>query len=264
LVGKGGSTIKLTREQSGAEIRISKETLEGSDEKSVAIRGSVEVVRSALIIISQQLAMDNANDLKIRTSRLYVPGGSLSVNSALFFNPMTNPSYGSQYGLGGLGFPGLGGLGSSSTPFSYPQVAYPSPSSASTSTSASLSDPSSLFSAQQSAYYQSASPYLPTPTQQTQQSANTQSRFPQQQQGSGPLETMVVSVPKGLAGAVIGRKGATIAEIRQRSGANIRIDQGTSGPTGSDRAVTITGTRQQNEIAVALVYEKMNTVGPSQ
>lgn len=67
--------------------------------------------------------------------------------------------------------------------------------------------------------------------------------------------SVLISVAESVVGSIIGRGGAVIKEIRQRSRAQIRI--GDPSPTGGDRTITITGSRQCNEVAVALVYEKI-------
>jgi transcription antitermination factor NusA-like protein len=80
----------------------------------------------------------------------------------------------------------------------------------------------------------------------------------QQQQNYGPPseeQTLVLPVPENVMGGVIGRRGVHINEVRQRSGARIKIPQ--SDPTSSERMLTITGTPQANEMAIALIHQKM-------
>jgi len=56
-------------------------------------------------------------------------------------------------------------------------------------------------------------------------------------------------------GTVIGKGGSSINEIRARSGAHIKISELESG--ASDRMITITGTPQANDMAIALIHQKM-------
>jgi len=70
-----------------------------------------------------------------------------------------------------------------------------------------------------------------------------------------PAQTLVVPVPNYIMGTVIGRNGASINDIRTRSGAQIKIAPLESGAT--DRMVTITGTPQANETAIAMIHAKM-------
>jgi len=70
-----------------------------------------------------------------------------------------------------------------------------------------------------------------------------------------PTQTIIVPVPDYLMGTVIGKSGASINEIRARSGAHIKIAELEKG--ASDRMITITGTPQANDLAIALIHQKM-------
>jgi len=74
----------------------------------------------------------------------------------------------------------------------------------------------------------------------------------QQHQGSMPVQ---FQVPNESMGAVIGRAGATINQIRQMSGAKVDIAQ--SVPGMPMRLVTITGTPDQIQMAQYLIQVKM-------
>jgi len=76
-----------------------------------------------------------------------------------------------------------------------------------------------------------------------------------QPQSKVPPQTIVVPVPDYLMGTVIGKGGASINEIRARSGAHIKISELESG--ASDRMITITGSPQSNDMAIALIHQKM-------
>jgi heterogeneous nuclear ribonucleoprotein K len=60
--------------------------------------------------------------------------------------------------------------------------------------------------------------------------------------GNHPTTSTQVSIPKDLAGAIIGKGGSRIRQIRQESGAGITIDEAVAG--SSDRIITITGTQE--------------------
>jgi len=68
-------------------------------------------------------------------------------------------------------------------------------------------------------------------------------------------QTLVVPVPDYLMGGIIGKNGAAINEIRTRSGSRIKIAALEQGAT--DRMITITGTPVANELAVAMIHQKM-------
>lgn len=56
-------------------------------------------------------------------------------------------------------------------------------------------------------------------------------------------ETTQVTIPKDMAGAIIGKGGARITEIRRRSGAQIVIDEAL--PGSNERIISITGSQEQ-------------------
>jgi len=60
-----------------------------------------------------------------------------------------------------------------------------------------------------------------------------------------------VSIPKDLAGAIIGKGGSRIRQIRQESGAGITIDEAM--PGSNDRIITITGNNEQIQNAQYLL-----------
>lgn len=68
-----------------------------------------------------------------------------------------------------------------------------------------------------------------------------------------------VSIPSRLAGAIIGPRGACITQIRQQSGASIRIDEPLPGING--RVITIVGNDDQIHQAVYLIKNAAPQVG---
>lgn len=87
---------------------------------------------------------------------------------------------------------------------------------------------------------------------------------PQQHQqiphsGFGPLGTVMVPVPEHLMAIVIGKKGITIKEIRRASKAEIKVDSEIT-KTG-ERMITISGSEEAIEIAVGMVFDRMNENG---
>uniref|UniRef100_A0A1L8DH17 Putative polyc-binding hnrnp-k protein hrb57a/hnrnp n=1 Tax=Nyssomyia neivai TaxID=330878 RepID=A0A1L8DH17_9DIPT len=75
--------------------------------------------------------------------------------------------------------------------------------------------------------------------------------------GPGPLEmdksTTQVTIPKDLAGAIIGKGGGRIRRIRTESNAFITIDEPL--PGSNDRIITITGTPKQIQTAQYLLQQ---------
>ena len=95
-------------------------------------------------------------------------------------------------------------------------------------------------------------------------------------QQSGPVTTTQVTIPTELAGKsfnlfnftlkilflgiVIGAKGSKISQIRQESGASIKIDS-ESMPGTNDRLITITGNPNQIQQAQFLLQQAVRQSG---
>jgi len=71
----------------------------------------------------------------------------------------------------------------------------------------------------------------------------------------GATVTQQILVPKDMAGAIIGKGGGKINEIRTRSGAQVKIDD--PQPGANERLVTITGTVQASQAALYMIYERL-------
>ena len=70
----------------------------------------------------------------------------------------------------------------------------------------------------------------------------------------GPIITTQVTIPKDLAGSIIGKGGQRIKQIRHESGAAIKIDEPLEG--SEDRIITITGTQDQIQNAQYLLQNR--------
>uniref|UniRef100_A0A8C9T597 Heterogeneous nuclear ribonucleoprotein K n=1 Tax=Scleropages formosus TaxID=113540 RepID=A0A8C9T597_SCLFO len=71
---------------------------------------------------------------------------------------------------------------------------------------------------------------------------------------AGPVITTQVTIPKDLAGSIIGKGGQRIKQIRHESGASIKIDEPLEG--SEDRIITITGTQDQIQNAQYLLQNR--------
>ncbi|KAM8866024.1 heterogeneous nuclear ribonucleoprotein K isoform X1 [Synchiropus splendidus] len=71
----------------------------------------------------------------------------------------------------------------------------------------------------------------------------------------GPVVTTQVTIPKDLAGSIIGKGGQRIKQIRHESGASIKIDEPLEG--SEDRIITITGTQDQIQNAQFLLQNSV-------
>ncbi|KAG5834827.1 hypothetical protein ANANG_G00265720 [Anguilla anguilla] len=74
----------------------------------------------------------------------------------------------------------------------------------------------------------------------------------------GPVITTQVTIPKDLAGSIIGKGGQRIKQIRHESGASIKIDEPLEG--SEDRIITITGTQDQIQNAQYLLQNSVSSL----
>ncbi|XP_067595818.1 poly(rC)-binding protein 3 isoform X11 [Pseudorca crassidens] len=74
---------------------------------------------------------------------------------------------------------------------------------------------------------------------------------------STPASTHELTIPNDLIGCIIGRQGTKINEIRQMSGAQIKIANATEG--SSERQITITGTPANISLAQYLINARLTS-----
>ena len=67
--------------------------------------------------------------------------------------------------------------------------------------------------------------------------------------------TQQIFIPNDMVGAIIGKGGAKINEIRQLSGSVIKINEPQD--NSNERLVTITGTQECNQMALFMLYSRL-------
>lgn len=89
-----------------------------------------------------------------------------------------------------------------------------------------------------------------------------QQGMPQQAMGAvggvpmpGQQLTQQIYIPNDMVGAIIGKGGAKINEIRQLSGSVIKINEPQD--NSNERLVTITGTQECNQMALYMLYQRL-------
>ncbi len=73
--------------------------------------------------------------------------------------------------------------------------------------------------------------------------------------------TQQIFIPNDVVGAIIGKGGAKINEIRQLSGSVIKINEPSD--NSNERLVTITGTQECNQMALYMLYSRLGQSQPS-
>ena len=113
--------------------------------------------------------------------------------------------------------------------------------------------------AQQSGYT-GAGPHQPQPHGAAQPSHAGQPAQPMQAMVPGQPLTQQIFIPNDMVGAIIGKGGAKINEIRQLSGSVIKINEPQD--NSNERLVTITGTQECNQMALYMLYSRLGTCCP--
>lgn len=78
----------------------------------------------------------------------------------------------------------------------------------------------------------------------------------------GQPMTQQIYIPNDMVGAIIGKGGQKINEIRQLSGSVIKINEPQD--NSNERLVTITGTQECNQMALYMLYSRLGEFGNRQ
>ncbi|NXD87097.1 PCBP3 protein, partial [Halcyon senegalensis] len=221
LIGKGGSKIKEIRESTGAQVQVAGDMLPNSTERAVTISGTPD----AIIQCVKQICVVM---LESPPKGATIPYRPKPASTPVIF------AGGQAYTIQG-------------------QYAIP--------------HPDQLTKLHQLAMQQTpftplgqTTPAFPVPTVVGKQRSSTVlplqvvTIFPCICPGldaSPPASTHELTIPNDLIGCIIGRQGTKINEIRQMSGAQIKIANATEG--SSERQITITGTPANISLAQYLI-----------
>ncbi|XP_055532693.1 poly(rC)-binding protein 3 isoform X6 [Wyeomyia smithii] len=229
LIGKGGSKIKEIREITGCSIQVASEMLPNSTERAVTLSGSADSITQCIYHICCVMLESPPKGATIpyrpkpqmngpvivANGQAYTIQGNYAVPAQEVAGLAKNP-------LAGLAALGLAGTIPTNTGGLNPTVSPPSV----------------------------ASPIALAALAGSQLRTNNNRNVTQLQSQSHEM-----TVPNDLIGCIIGKGGTKIAEIRQISGAMIRISNCEERDSGNtDRTITITG----NPDSVALAQYLIN------
>uniref|UniRef100_A0ABI7Z8R6 K Homology domain-containing protein n=1 Tax=Felis catus TaxID=9685 RepID=A0ABI7Z8R6_FELCA len=282
IIGKKGETVKKMREESGARINIS----EGNcPERIVTITGPTDAIFKAFAMIAYKFEEDIINSMSNSpatskppvTLRLVVPAsqcGSLIGKGGSKIKEIRE-STGAQVQVAGDMLPNSTerAVTISGTPDAIIQcvkqicvVMLESPPKGATIPYRPKPASTPVIFAGGQAYTIQGQYAIPHPDQLTKlhQLAMQQTPFPPLGQTnpafpgldvSPPASTHELTIPNDLIGCIIGRQGTKINEIRQMSGAQIKIANATEG--SSERQITITGTPANISLAQYLINARL-------
>ncbi|XP_064166833.1 poly(rC)-binding protein 3 isoform X9 [Anguilla rostrata] len=273
IIGKKGETVKKMREESGARINIS----EGNcPERIVTITGPTDAIFKAFAMIAYKFEEDIINSMSNSpatskppvTLRLVVPAsqcGSLIGKGGSKIKEMRE-STGAQVQVAGDMLPNSTerAVTISGTPEAIIQcvkqicvvmlemisvfgLERPRPQAYTIQGQYAIPHPDQLTKLHQLAMQQT--PFTPL--------GQTTPAFPGLD-ASPPASTHELTIPNDLIGCIIGRQGTKINEIRQMSGAQIKIANAMEG--SSERQITITGTPANISLAQYLINARFRDV----
>ncbi|XP_046423046.1 poly(rC)-binding protein 3 isoform X4 [Neodiprion pinetum] len=219
LIGKGGSKIKEIREVTGASIQVASEMLPNSTERTVTISGTSEAVTQCIYHICCVMLESPPKGATIPYRPKPQVGGPVILAGGQAYTIQGNYAVPAHSDMGKLGSNPLAGLAA----LGLGGLATPANTGG--------LNPAALAGSQL-------------------RTSNTN-----RQQPAANNQTHEMTVPNELIGCIIGKGGTKIAEIRQISGAMIRISNCEEREGGAtDRTITITG----NPDAVALAQYLIN------
>ena len=254
IIGKQGVRIREIQEASGARLNASESCLPLSTERSLVVLGVADAVHIATYYVGSTLVEQLTDRFGGPAASAYavrhggpqgvIPGGMQVV------------PYVPQHVGGQMGHPekyrqhGSQSQRGPPTPYGAPymqgQPAQPHPQ-----------QPMHYGAQSPRAPYVGAGPQQPQPYGHAAPQPNHAGPPQQPMQGMVPGQpiTQQIFIPNDMVGAIIGKGGAKINEIRQLSGSVIKINEPQD--NNNERLVTITGTQECNQMALYMLYSRL-------
>ncbi|KAI5306050.1 hypothetical protein KEM56_002416 [Ascosphaera pollenicola] len=274
IIGKGGTRIREIQDASGARLNASDACLPLSTERSLVILGVADAVHIATYYVAVTLVEQLTERFGGPAASAYatrsgapvgvVPGGMQVV-------PYVPQAAGGQYGnpesyrrhhpqahrataaaatpYGMSPYPMAGGAAAPVAPVAQPTLHYGGPRAGYVGAGPHQPSPYGASPAQPlAAAAAAAAP------------AAAAAGVPTQPMGGavpGQPTTQQIYIPNDMVGAIIGKGGAKINEIRQLSGSVIKINEPQD--NSNERLVTITGTQECNQMALYMLYSRLES-----
>ncbi|XP_054435199.1 poly(rC)-binding protein 3 isoform X2 [Pteronotus mesoamericanus] len=219
LIGKGGSKIKEIRESTGAQVQVAGDMLPNSTERAVTISGTPD----AIIQCVKQICVVM---LESPPKGATIPYRPKPASTPVIFAGGQAYTIQGQYAIPHPDLTKLHQLAMQQTPF--PPLGQTNP--------AFPGEKLPLHSSEEAQNLMGPSSGL---------------------DASPPASTHELTIPNDLIGCIIGRQGTKINEIRQMSGAQIKIANATEG--SSERQITITGTPANISLAQYLINARLTS-----
>ncbi|KAK5699920.1 PAB1 binding protein [Elasticomyces elasticus] len=257
IIGKQGVRIREIQEASGARLNASEQCLPLSTERSLVVLGVADAVHIASYYVGSTLVEQLTDRFGGPAASNYagrhggpqgvVPGGMQVV------------PYVPQNAGGQMGHPDQSRKQQPYPPQQQqrtPAPAYGMPY-AQGPPQHQAQPPMPYGAGSPRAPYVGAGPHQPQPYGHGPPQASHAGPPQQPMQGMVPGQpiTQQIFIPNDMVGAIIGKGGAKINEIRQLSGSVIKINEPQD--NNNERLVTITGTQECNQMALYMLYSRL-------
>lgn len=255
IIGKGGLRIKEIQEASGARLNASEACLPLSTERSLVVLGVADAIHIATYYVGRTL-------VEQLTERFGGPGASNyggrhgHAQGAMPGGMQVSP-YSPMPAGGQIGHPssenyrrGPPGHGAAPPAAPYmPQYMAPPPQY--------QQGPMPHAAGSPRGPYMGAGPQAPQHSYQPQQAMHPVAAQPMAAGAgfAGQPITQQIYIPNDMVGAIIGKGGAKINEIRTLSGSVIKINEPQD--NSNERLVTVTGTAECNQMALYMLYSRL-------
>ncbi|PKY03275.1 KH domain RNA binding protein [Aspergillus campestris IBT 28561] len=255
IIGKGGSRIREIQEASGARLNASDACLPLSTERSLVILGVADAVHIATYYVAVTLVEQLTERFGGPAASAYATrsgGPAGAVPGGMQVVPYVPQPVGGQYGHPDTfkrhhPHPNRAAAGSYGVPYLHGQPA-PAP----------VAQPAMPYGATPHTPYAGAGPHQPAPYGTPQPAQARGGPAPVAPVGGalpGQPLTQQIYIPNDMVGAIIGKGGAKINEIRHLSGSVIKINEPQE--NSNERLVTITGTQECNQMALYMLYSRL-------
>ncbi|WPG98124.1 RNA-binding protein rnc1 [Acrodontium crateriforme] len=266
IIGKQGVRIREIQEASGARLNASESCLPLSTERSLVVLGVADAIHIATYYVGSTLVEQLTDRFGGPAASNYagrhggpqgvVPGG-MQVVPYVPQNAAGQMGHTDTYRNKHGGAPQRGAPAPYGGAMPYGQPPQQQPQA-----------PIHYGAGSPRAAYAGAGPQQPQPYAQPAPQAGHAGPPQQPMQGMpGQPITQQIYIPNDMVGAIIGKGGAKINEIRQLSGSVIKINEPQD--NNNERLVTITGTQECNQMALYMLYSRLgessknsNTVMP--
>jgi len=257
IIGKKGANINMTRDESGAKVNVSSEALPMSSEKTVDIQGEKDNVNMAMATVIGQIVTQYGEQYQPRKTYEHEdiagprPGNTWGSSRGGSWDTWDSSSRGSgRYGGDRWGPYGGPDRDNSSSPWTT--------SGASGQTTAGYGPTSSKPSPRGGGWGGERGGWTTSsPAQDAWKSWSAPGSGQAERGGTtGDENEIIVPVPNGIIGGVIGKGGQNISRVRSQSGAHITIDKEPNAK--GERHVTIKGGDHQTLMAVRMIRQLMS------